>query len=123
MDLTLNATLQAVSQFSQQLEAHLDHLAIVLRTSIVLAVQELMVNIVQHAYADVSGQIKFSLSQADGRITINVVDQAPRGFDLPETIPEPDPLDLPENGMGLFIIYQSFDAVNYKMLLANSKRD
>ena len=41
-------------------------------------------------------------------------DYATKAFIMPETITPPDPLDLPENGMGLYIIFDTFDTVDYE---------
>lgn len=114
IQLTLDATLESVSSFSQQLEARLERLPLEARTTIVLAIQELLVNVVKHAYAGQPGQIEFALDQADSRLQVVVTDHADNAFQIPERVSAPNPLDLPEHGMGLFIIYQSFDKVQYE---------
>lgn len=114
IQLTLDATLKSVSSFSQQLESRLESLPIEARTTVVLAVQELLVNVVKHAYAGKPGQIEFVLDQADSCLQIVVTDHADNPFQIPKTVSAPDPMNLPEHGMGLFIIYQSFDKVQYE---------
>jgi serine/threonine-protein kinase RsbW len=114
MKTNLDATLSTVSRFTESLETDLAALSIEVRTGIVLAVQELLVNIVRHAYEGKSGQIEFELDQSDSQILIQVKDDAEKAFEMPETITAPDLLDLPEHGMGLFIIHQAFDTVDYK---------
>jgi anti-sigma regulatory factor (Ser/Thr protein kinase) len=116
MQITLDAKLEAVSKSTQQLEIHLQQLALELRTTIVLAVQELLVNIVQHAYDGKQGTIEFAMQQAKDSINIQVRDYAPKAFEKPDQLKAPDPLDLPEHGMGLYIIYQTFDEVAYQRL-------
>ena len=59
--VTLPATLQAVSNFTQELEQWFLPLPIELRVRVVLAVQELCVNIVQHAYHGQPGEIRVML--------------------------------------------------------------
>lgn len=109
---TLNATLQDASDFSQRLENQLSRLSINDRTAITLAIQELLVNIVLHSYEGQGGQIDITMSLSAGVFTIEVRDYSSTVFsNIVGTAP--DPLDLPEHGMGLFIIQQSFDTVNY----------
>lgn len=112
----LPATLEAVSTFTQQLETHLADLPTETSTAIALAVHELLVNIVVHAYTQEKGDIDFQLSGTQELIAITIIDYAPGGFVMPASINEPDPLDLPEHGMGLFIIHQTFDEVTYERL-------
>ncbi len=114
MQTTLDATLETVSSFTQSLETLLAALSIEVRTSVVLAVQELLVNIVKHAYSGKPGKIEFELEQSDSKLEITVTDNADNAFQMPETITAPDMFDLPEHGMGLFIIHQAFDKVEYQ---------
>lgn len=111
---TLNATLHDVSSFTAQLEATLAELNINDRTTVVLGIQELLVNIVQHGYAGVVGQIDFDMDLSDGRIVFQVHDNSETLFSLMDYVDIPDPLGLPENGMGLFIIRQAFDEVTHE---------
>lgn len=113
---TITATLEAVSHFGTKLESHLQSLTVDTRTTILLAVQELLVNIVRHAYNGQDGLIHFDMFMSASEISITVVDGALNALDLNEPIAELDPLDLPESGMGLFIIYQSFDTIEYAHL-------
>lgn len=110
------ATLESVSNFNQTLETYLREMPIEDRTALVLAVQELLVNIVRHAYGDVTGFIHFNMEQSNNSVIIMVRDNAQQAFVMPKTIDPPDPLDLPEGGMGLFIIHQVFDLVEYERL-------
>ncbi|QPC84950.1 ATP-binding protein [Phototrophicus methaneseepsis] len=112
--IILPASLEAVSKFTQGLEKDLQILPIEVRTTFVLAVQELLVNIVQHAYDGMPGRIEFLMKQSASEIVLTVKDYANNAFNVPDTIEAPDPLSLPENGMGMFIIYQSFDEVIYQ---------
>ena len=121
LTITLPATLESVSQFSSQLESHLEPLAIDLRTTLVLAVQELLVNIVQHAYAGQPGNINLQITGSGQAISIVIRDYGQTAFILPETISEPDPLSLPEDGLGLFIIQQTFDEVKHERLEIGSR--
>lgn len=114
--MTIPATLQAVSQFSAGLEDTLANLSMEVRVSTILALQELCVNIVKHAYAGLQGSIEIQLDLKAGKISVLLLDQAPNHFVQPETIELPDPLDLPEHGMGMYLIHLAFDVVEYEPL-------
>lgn len=111
--LVIPASLEAVSQFTQALEGRLHALSLKLRTSLVLAIQELGVNIVRHAYAGAPGQIEITLDHTADHLHVHVVDDAPTAFTMPGEISTPDAALLPEHGLGLFIIHQAFDRVTY----------
>jgi anti-sigma regulatory factor (Ser/Thr protein kinase) len=82
------------------------------RYQTLLAVHELCMNIVQHAYAGASGMIRIE-AQASGHVfRFDITDQAPNGYEA-ETITVPDPLDLPESGWGMFILEQVMDEMIY----------
>lgn len=111
--ITFHASLEAVSAFTQMLEERFQDLAVAPRTNIVLAMQELCVNIVKHAYAGADGAIVVDIHRASGVLQITVTDDAQKAFEMPDEITAPDAAMLPENGMGLFIIHQAFDSVRY----------
>lgn len=115
-NLQIQATLEAVSQFSTDLEARLDVLPLEIRTEIVLALQELCVNIVKHAYAGAAGSIEIVLDESSDQLRVSVRDHAANAFEMPDEIAPPDPLSLPESGLGLYIIHASFDEVEYTRL-------
>ena len=119
--VTIPATLEAVSKFTQDLEPRLALIGTENCTLVILAVQELLVNIVRHAYDGDEGDIQFELHLSDQDLNIEISDQATTAFEIPENIQEPDPLDLPEHGMGLFIINQSFDRVKYERLSGGNR--
>jgi anti-sigma regulatory factor (Ser/Thr protein kinase) len=117
----IEATLAGVSQFTAELEQRFMSLPLEARTLLVLALQELGVNIVNHAYAGQTGQILFTIEQSATDVRILVIDNGLNAFSLPSEIIPPDPLDLPEGGLGLFIIYQVFDEVAYDRLVAGNR--
>jgi len=110
---TIPATLQAVSSFSAELDAFFAALPLDVRVKIVLALQELFVNIVEHAYDGTDGDIRLNIEWEAQQLRIQVVDRAPKAFTPPAEITPPDPFSLPEGGMGLYILHQSFDEVSY----------
>ncbi|MDX2141274.1 MAG: ATP-binding protein [Chloroflexota bacterium] len=113
---TLPATLEAVSHFVAGIESSFDTLDVSDRTGITLALQELLVNIVVHAYAHLPGDIRVNIQMNDAMVNAVVEDDGPNAYD-PERLPKaPDPLDLQEHGMGMFIIQQTFDDVSYARL-------
>jgi serine/threonine-protein kinase RsbW len=82
-----------------------------------LALDEAVNNVIRHAYKGEPGhRVEVVYTLADGRFTIDVIDE---GTPMPER-PTPtfdfDPTDvanLPEGGMGLFIIHSVMDHVEY----------
>jgi len=110
------ATLRAVSAFAQELETVLADVAPRDYQAITLAVQELCVNIVEHAYDGVVGMIQFELTADESELVMTFRDQAPNHYVPTEQVTSPDPLDLPEGGWGVFLIYQLVDEVDYQAL-------
>jgi anti-sigma regulatory factor (Ser/Thr protein kinase) len=119
--ITIPATLKAVSEFVTDLETVLADLPVDVKTGITLSVQELGVNIVRHAFAGEAGEIQISLERNTDSLRITCVDDAPNAFQVPDSIKAPDPLELPEHGMGMFIIHQSFDEVAYDRLATGNR--
>ena len=114
--ISIVASLEAVSRFTEKLETLFADLPMNNRVEVVLAMQELCVNIVEHAYAGDTGEIHIEIEYIPERVTIIIMDDAENAFSEPPLIKLPDPLSLPESGLGLFIIYHSFDEVEYKRL-------
>ena len=81
--------------------------------NIELAVHEACANIVEHAYAGLSGRIEiaFTLVQEPRKLVVELGDNG-RSFDL-SSVAEPD-LDIAHtSGYGLFLVYQLMDNVEY----------
>ncbi len=81
--------------------------------NIELAVHEACANIVEHAYAGLSGRIEvaFTLVQEPRKLVVELGDNG-RSFDL-SSVSEPD-LDKPHtSGYGLFLVHQLMDNVEY----------
>lgn len=110
---TISADLQEVSRLCAELETLFAAMDMETRVKIVLALQELMVNIVKHAYAGTEGKIDLLIHWEGETLKLQTIDQAPTEFVPPQEITAPDPFSLPEGGMGLFILHQSFDDVQY----------
>jgi len=79
-----------------------------------LAIQEVSVNIVKHAYAQTSGRIYMTLllEEQPLRLTITLHDTG-RAFD-PTRVPLPKLGELQEHGFGLFLVRQLMDEVIYE---------
>ena len=79
-----------------------------------LAIQEISVNIVTHAYSEVGGRIQMSatLDQQPLRIIIMLQDTG-HPFD-PNQVPTPRFGELQEHGYGLFLVHELMDKVEYR---------
>lgn len=84
--------------------------------NIELAIQEIAANIVQHAYAEVDGdiEVEIALSVKSARITIKMRDKG-QSFE-PEAVNEPELGSLQVHGYGLFLVNHLMDSVNYQNL-------
>ncbi|MBZ0297983.1 MAG: ATP-binding protein [Anaerolineae bacterium] len=118
---SLPATLKAVSDFIVQLETVFDSLPNDSRVTLLLAIEELCVNIVEHGYAGTQGDIHLEWGWKNNTLDILVQDQAPNGYTPPEQIALPDLMDIPEKGIGLYIIHQVFDQVDYERLSTGNR--
>lgn len=77
-----------------------------------LALQEICVNIVQHAYHHIPGRIALEISSSSGSIEVTITDNgAP--FD-PAEISEPDPANPTIRGYGLMITRQLTSSLSYR---------
>jgi serine/threonine-protein kinase RsbW len=79
-----------------------------------LAVQEVGVNIINHAYAHTGGRIQLyaTVDSQSLQLTILLHDIG-NSFD-PEAVPYPRLGELQEHGFGLFLVRQLMDEVTYK---------
>ncbi len=72
-------------------------------------------NAVIHAYGDdVPGPVEVEMQVTPASLVISVVDYG-RTFE-PDLVPEPDLDNLPEGGLGLFIIRNFMDEVTYERI-------
>lgn len=70
-------------------------------------------NAVIHAYADApGGPVRVELQVSPDRLVVRTTDFG--AVFAPETVPEPDLDALPEGGLGLFIIRNFMDTVEYR---------
>jgi serine/threonine-protein kinase RsbW len=78
-----------------------------------LAIHEIWVNVVEHAYAgSADGVVHIDARNVAGGIEFQLRDQG-IGFD-PELVAEPDPEALQERGFGLFLVRRLMDEVTYE---------
>ncbi|NJL34680.1 MAG: ATP-binding protein [Chloroflexaceae bacterium] len=118
---TIPATLEAISHMSQDIEADLQYLPADKRGKVVLALHELLVNIAVHAYGGAGGAIDIVLTHTAATLGIVVTDAAATTFTMPTVIRALNPQDLPEHGMGLYIMHQTFDTVRYERLAQGNR--
>jgi serine/threonine-protein kinase RsbW len=79
--------------------------------AMVSAVGEAFNNVVQHAH-DEPAEVEIAIEVDSEAMSVEVRDSG-RGFDL-DAVPDPRLEDLPESGMGLFIIRAFVDEVRYQ---------
>jgi serine/threonine-protein kinase RsbW len=82
------------------------------RDELTSALCEAFNNIVIHAYRDITeGRIDVHVRTEEGEVEIHLFDHG-RSFDM-DAIPMPDLGELPENGMGIYIMRSFMDEVVY----------
>jgi serine/threonine-protein kinase RsbW len=86
-----------------------------------LAVHELCVNIIKHAYDGAPGEfvVTFRLLDDPWHIEITSDDQGRNAFDFSEWSP-PDLIDPPIHGLGIFLMRQLMDSVAYEHTVTGS---
>lgn len=86
----------------------------IVQYNIHLAVHELCVNIIKHAYDGEAGKFMLTLSLLDDpwRVEVSTCDSGRRRFDSAGWAP-PDLDDLPVHGLGIFLIQNLMDEVSY----------
>ncbi|MFQ3567325.1 MAG: ATP-binding protein [Aggregatilineales bacterium] len=81
-----------------------------------LAVHEVCLNIIEHAYTGQDGEIELELVMDGAQLEIVVRDFAPSLFDLGSRPLPPNPFDLPEGGWGLHIVFSVMDRVEHRRM-------
>lgn len=122
------------SEHSLQIAAELNNLAVVRRfiqeksaslhadadtaADVVLAVDEVVTNIIVHGYRGKNGTIEVALKRHNDRLVVSLRDHAP-AFD-PTKLPAPDinlPLEQrPLGGMGVYLVMELMDKVSYRAI-------
>jgi len=106
--LKLPALRERIRQAAETLPFSLDEIE-----DISVAFIEAVSNAFRHGRpSDGEGCVSFSVFRRNGSFCISIADCGP-GFD-PDSIPEPDPEDLPESGMGLFLMRRLMDDVVFR---------
>ncbi|MGL4304941.1 MAG: ATP-binding protein [Mycobacteriaceae bacterium] len=108
----LAADLEAIRELGPWLRVFLEQVErLELYAKLELAVHEVCVNIVQHAYPNSSGTIRLQAYSGAEGITIWIRD---RGIQFsPDSVPRPIPGTLQERGWGLSLVEQLVDQVDY----------
>src|SRR5262245_34030148 len=107
--LTVPADLKTIENMTDFVESIVVDYPSQLRSQIVLAIHELCLNIVEHAYAGATGEIELNADDENGILNVVVRDYAPNAYVASDEITAPDPLDYPEGGWGLYILHQVMD--------------
>lgn len=87
----------------------------IVQYNVVLALHELCVNIIKHAFAGQAGrfQVRLALHDSPYRLEIDTYDSGMRPLDL-GSVAEPNLDDPPINGLGIFLMRQLMDTVTYE---------
>jgi serine phosphatase RsbU (regulator of sigma subunit)/anti-sigma regulatory factor (Ser/Thr protein kinase) len=114
--ITLNASYDQLETLALFLDAVVQPCTPRVLYQVKLAVHELCINIVQHAYQGADGVIEVAVTREAEELTVRIRDYAQRGLPTPFVVREPDPLDLPEHGWGMPIVHKVMDTVSYERL-------
>jgi serine/threonine-protein kinase RsbW len=90
-------------------------------SKIELAVHEICVNIVEHAYHHTPGPISIEIGESECLIDVTITDNG-EGFDPAEII-EPDPANPTVRGYGLMITRQLTSSLRYSQSSAGNRWD
>ncbi len=90
-------------------------------SKIELAVHEICVNIVEHAYHHTPGPISLEIGESECFINVTITDNG-EGFD-PAEISEPDPANPSIRGYGLMITRQLTSSLRYGQSSAGNRWD
>lgn len=112
---TIEATAEALTQLTPFLENIASDVRDDVRSEMLLAIHELCLNIVRHAYKGIPGQIYLEATHDGDWFEFNITDHAPNSY-TEKSITIPDPLSLPEGGWGMMILHRVMDEVNYQRI-------
>ncbi|MBW4435661.1 MAG: ATP-binding protein [Pleurocapsa minor GSE-CHR-MK-17-07R] len=115
-ELSLDAAFEALEALSEFLNDAVMPCESRTLYQVKLAVHELCMNIVQHAYAGEAGVIVLSVERERLSLSLEIRDFARRGLEVSLTGKAPDPFDLPESGWGMPIVHRVMDTVVYHRL-------
>lgn len=85
-----------------------------------LAIQEVGVNIIKHAYAQMQGRIHMTLLLEEYPLRITIILQDTGHSFNPAQVPQPKLGELQEHGFGLFLVRQLVDVVEYEHSLTGN---
>ncbi len=119
MDAQLD-NLSAIRDFVEDIATRLNVVPAAI-PNVVLAVDEMVTNIIEHGYQGQAGSIEIDVSTRGDALIIQLCDQAPP-FD-PTTRPPPDlsiPFDdRPPGGLGIYLTRKVMDDVQHRVTTAH----
>ena len=93
----------------------------IITSGVELAIHEICINIIEHAYGDIFGQImiRISVHKNPSRLEIKINDQG-NSFILQKILPPKMDDDIQIRGYGLFLVHELMDEVRYIPELGNN---
>jgi sigma-B regulation protein RsbU (phosphoserine phosphatase) len=119
--LAIPAAFGALETVTRLIHAVLQGHRMELRDRVALAVHELCVNIVHHAYAGSKGTIDLEVRHGKNILEIILHDTASNRYQRPDKIVMPNPDDMPQGGWGMSILHQVMDDVRYEGLSTGNR--
>lgn len=114
LSLKMDATYEALEALPQFIRTSASPIDSTVLAQILLAVHELCINIIEHAYKEAEGDIVIDANRQPQWVEYRIRDHAPNAYIEPEHILSPDPLSLPEGGWGVYILHQVMRTVEYR---------
>jgi serine/threonine-protein kinase RsbW len=90
---------------------HSLHVPVDVEHAMLSAVGEAFNNVVVHSYRDVAGEVEIEVETGGERIVVRLRDRG-AGFD-PQKVKSRDLDELPEGGLGMFIMMRTMDDVRW----------
>jgi serine/threonine-protein kinase RsbW len=117
--LSWRASIESISDIAEQIQAELIRLGLDSHSlmKINLAIEEITVNIINHAYGDVMrGNIEVSIEKTDSQVIIHIFDEGMPFNPLDAEDPDVNAsmAERPIGGLGIFMAKNLVDTITYE---------